>query len=91
MHQLNQLHQIKIMGDYQRLAILRRLMVSPATLSQLGGFFKETPAHIRHHLKVLEQAGFVELASLNVVHNLCEKYYRASSSAYQINLVILPE
>lgn len=66
-------------------------MVGPATLSQLGEFFQETPAHIRHHLKSLEQAGFVELDSVKLVRNLWEKYYRTSSGAYQINLVILPE
>jgi putative molybdopterin biosynthesis protein len=91
MQNINQLQQIKILGDRQRLAILRHLLVGPATLSQLGEFFQESPAHIRHHLKSLEQAGFVELASVNLVRNLWEKYYRATSTAYQINLAILPE
>ncbi len=57
----------------------------------VGESFQETPAHIRHHLKSLEQAGSVELDTVNLVRNLWEKYYRASSAAYQINLVILPE
>jgi putative molybdopterin biosynthesis protein len=91
MQPINQLQQLKVLGDSQRLAILRRLMVGSATLSQLGDFFQETPAHIRHHLKSLERAGFVELDSVNLVRNLWEKYYRASSVAYQINQVILPE
>jgi len=91
MQPINQFQKLKVLGDSQRLAILRRLMVGPATLSQLGEFFQETPAHIRHHLKSLEQAGFVELDSVNLVRNLWEKYYRASSAAYQIKLVILPE
>lgn len=91
MQQIDQLQQIKILGDSQRLAILRHLMLGPATLSQLGEFFHETPAHIRHHLKSLEQAGLVELDSVNLVRNLWEKYYRASSTAYQINLTIVPE
>jgi putative molybdopterin biosynthesis protein len=91
MQPINQFQQLKVLGESQRLAILRRLMAGPATLSQLGEFFHETPAHIRHHLKSLEQAGFVELDSVNLVRNLWEKYYRASSVAYQVNLVILPE
>jgi putative molybdopterin biosynthesis protein len=90
MQPINQFQQLKVLGDSQKLAILRRLMVGPATLSQLGEFFQETPAHIRHHLKSLEQAGFVKLDSVNLVRNLWEKYYRASSAAYQINLAILP-
>jgi putative molybdopterin biosynthesis protein len=91
MRSIDQIQQLKVLGDSQRLAILRRLMAGPATLSQLGEFFQETPAHIRHHLKSLEHAGFVELDSVNLVRNLWEKYYRASSAAYQVNLVILPE
>jgi putative molybdopterin biosynthesis protein len=91
MQPINQFQHLKVLGDNQRLAILRRLMVGPATLSHLGEYFQETPAHIRHHLKSLEQAGFVELDSVNLVRNLWEKYYRASSAAYQINLVIMPE
>ncbi len=57
MEPINQFESLKILGDDQRLAILRRLMVAPATLSQLGEYFEETPAHIRYHLKTLEQAG----------------------------------
>lgn len=88
---IHQLQQLKVLGDRQRLAILRRLMLRPATLSQLGQFFQETPAHIRHHLKSLEQAGLVELDSENRIRNLWERYYRATANAYQIHLVILPE
>jgi putative molybdopterin biosynthesis protein len=91
MKPIKQFQQLKVLGDSQRLAILRRLMVAPATLSQLGEFFHETPAHIRYHLKSLEQAGFVEPDSVNLVRNLLEKYYKASADAYQINLVITPE
>lgn len=91
MKPINRYEQLKILGDSQRLAILRRLMVMPATLSQLGAYFHETPAHIRYHLKSLEQAGFVEPDSVNLVGNLLEKYYKTSAEAYQINLVITPE
>lgn len=88
---INQIEQLKVLGDSQRLAILRRLMVHPATLSQLGDFLQASPAHIRHHLKGLELAGFVELDSVKPVRGFLEKYYRASASAYLLNMVILPE
>ena len=88
---IQQMQQLKVLGDRQKLAILRRLMARPATLSQLGEFFRELPAHIRHHVKSLEQAGLVELDFENRVRNLLERYYRATSDAYQINLVILPD
>ena len=83
--------QLKVLGEPQRLAILRRLMAGPATLSQLGLALHTSPAHIRHHLKALEHAGFVELDSVNLVRNLWEKYYRASAAAYSFDLVLLPD
>ena len=91
MKSIDRLEHLKLLGDGQSLSILRRLMVAPATLSQLGDSFRETPAHIRYHLKLLEQAGFVEPDSVNLVGNLVEKYYRASAEAYQLNWIITPE
>ena len=91
MQTLNQYQNLKVLGDDQRVAILRRLMIAPASLSDLGRIFHATPAHIRYHLKMLEQAGFVRLDSVKLVRNLQEKYYRASAEAYQVSLVILPE
>ncbi len=62
MSDTSQIDLFKILGHQERYAILRRLMAGQATLSQLGEHFGETPAHIRHHLKILEQAGLVEFA-----------------------------
>jgi putative molybdopterin biosynthesis protein len=81
----------KVLGDRRRLAILRLLMRNPATLSQLGRELKHHPAKVRHHLKLLEDAGFVELVSTNIVRGFVEKYYQATSNAYLVNLAILPE
>ena len=51
--------QIKLLADRRRLAILRKLMAGPATLTQLGEAMQEHPAWIRHHVKQLEQAGLL--------------------------------
>ena len=91
MNNIDQFHLLKILGDDQRLAILRRLMDGPATLSQLGDHFGTSPAHIRHHLKVLEKAGLVELNSTHAVRGFLEKYYRATQQAYLVQMTILPE
>jgi len=66
-------------------------MAGPATLSQLGEHFRESPAHIRHHVKLLEQGDLVELAKDHALQNHLEKYYQASSTAFLIHLAILPE
>jgi putative molybdopterin biosynthesis protein len=91
MQKIDQLQQLKVLGDAQRLAILRRLMDRPATLSQLGEHLGESAAHIRHHLKALEGIGLVELSSTNPVRGFLEKYYRATERAYLIQMTVLPE
>ncbi|HWT79416.1 MAG TPA: substrate-binding domain-containing protein, partial [Candidatus Methylomirabilis sp.] len=91
MYTIDQLQQIKVLGDNQRLAILRRLMDRPATLSQLGEHFGASPAHIRHHLKALEDVGLVELSSTHPVRGFLEKYYRATQRAYLVQLTVVPE
>ena len=94
MKQLDEIQSVdplKILGDARRLAILRLLMDKPATLTQLGRTLKSHPAKIRHHLKLLEHAGLVELISTRVVGGFVEKYYQASARSYRVNLVIVPE
>jgi putative molybdopterin biosynthesis protein len=87
---IRRIEPLKIIGDSRRLEILRLLMVEAATLSQLGRSLDTHPANIRHHLKLLEEAGFVELTATRVVKGFVEKYYRATSQAYLINLAIVP-
>ncbi len=81
---------LKILADARRLAILRLLMAGPATLSQLGQVLGEHPAQVRHHLKLLEQAGLVELVDTRVVRGFTEKYYRARARAFLLHQMVLP-
>lgn len=91
MNTIDQPNKLKVLGDPQRLAILRRLMDRPATLSQLGEHFGASAAHIRHHLKALEQAGLVEPGATRPVRGFLEKYYQATRQAYFIQITVLPE
>ena len=94
MEALNHLHsleQIKILSDPRRLSILRHLMAGPATLSQLGRALGEQPAWIRHHLKLLEGAGLVELVETKVSEGYIEKYYQSKAHAYLFQELLLPE
>jgi putative molybdopterin biosynthesis protein len=81
---------LKILADPRRLAILRLLMVDAATLSQLGQVLGEHPARVRHHLKLLEGAGLVELVDQRVVRGFVEKYYRARARAFALQQIVLP-
>jgi putative molybdopterin biosynthesis protein len=88
---LHAFEQLKILADARRLDILRRLMAEPATLTQLGATLKESPAWVRHHIKILESAGLVEIAEVRVTARVTEKYYRARASALLLRELILPK
>jgi len=94
MEQLKRVHNlehIKILSDVRRLSILRMLIVAPATLTQLGEALGEHPARVRHHLKLLESAGLVEMVDQRVVRGFTEKYYRARARAFLLQEIILPD
>ncbi len=66
-------------------------MASKATLSQLGEYFNRTPAHIRHHLVLLQQAGLVKFVEARPVQGGPEKYYEATQHALFIHQAVLPD
>jgi len=90
LERLHTFEQLKIISDPRRLAILRQLMTGPATLSQLGRSLGEHPAWIRHHLKLLEGAGLVELSDVKVSAGYIEKYYQSKAHAFLLQELVLP-
>jgi putative molybdopterin biosynthesis protein len=83
--------QLGALADEHRLALLRRLMCGPSTLSRLGREFDRHPAWIRHHLKRLEAVGLVEPAGERTTRNYTEKFYRATASAFAVHLLVAPD
>lgn len=83
--------QVSALSDEHRLAILRRLMCGPSTLSRLGREFDKHPAWVRHHLKRLQSVGLVEPAGERTTLNYTEKFYRASAGAFAIHMVVAPD
>jgi len=88
---LRALNKIKLLSDPRRMEILRRLMASPATLTQLAQVLKHSPAWIRHHIKTLKSAGLIELIEVRTTGRVTEKYYRAKASAFLLQQLILPK
>lgn len=88
---LRSFQQLKLLADSRRLAILRQLMVGPASLTDLGKALGEHPAWVRHHLKQLEATGLVELVETRVQSGVVEKFYRARASGFLVQELILPE
>ena len=92
-HRIRALHHfeyLKLLADTNRLTILQHLMVEPATLSQLSKLLSTYPARLRHHVKLLEEAGLVELTSTRVGQSYVEKFYQATARAFVVNLTVLP-
>lgn len=87
---INSYDRLKALSDPRRMQLIRRLMRAPATLSQLGEQVGESAAWVRHHIKVLERHDLVELVGDPPAGGFVEKYYRASASAYLVQLLILP-
>lgn len=83
--------QIRLLADTRRMAILRSLMAAPATLTQLARALGESPAWIRHHIKLLQAAGLVEIVEIRTTGTVTEKYYDAKAGALLIQEIILPK
>ena len=88
---IHSLDNIKLLADSRRLDILRLLMASPATLTQLARTLKQSPAWIRHHILALESAGLVEISEIRKTKRVTEKFYRARADALLLQELILPK
>jgi putative molybdopterin biosynthesis protein len=82
---------IKLLADSRRLDILRLLMASPATLTNLARTLKQSPAWIRHHILALESADLVEVSEIRKTGRVTEKFYHAKADALLLQEMILPK
>lgn len=88
---LHAFEQIKLLADSRRLQILRLLMASSASLTQLAQTLGQSPAWVRHHILALEAAELIELAEVRRTGKVIEKFYRARAGAFLLQELILPE
>jgi putative molybdopterin biosynthesis protein len=88
---LHAFDKIKLLADPRRMEILRLLMASPATLTQLAETLHHSPAWVRHHLKILESTGLVEMDEVRKTGRVTEKYYRTKARAFLLQEIILPK
>src|SRR5512143_1587025 len=82
--------QIKLLADPRRMAILRLLLASPATLTQLASRLGRSPAWVSHHVRALQAAGLIELPEVRTTGRVTEKYYRTRAEAFLLQKLILP-
>jgi len=88
---LHSFDKIKLLADSRRLDILRLLMASPATLTQLARIMGQSSAWIRHHILALESADLVAVREIRRTGKVTEKYYCARADALLLREVILPK
>jgi putative molybdopterin biosynthesis protein len=65
-------------------------MEQPRTISQVSRSLGDHPAGSRYHIKVLEEAGLVDLTEIRASDGYTEKYYRAVAKAFIFHKIILP-
>jgi len=82
---------IKLLADARRMDILRLLMASPATLTNLARTMKRSPAWIRHHILALLSADLVEVSEIRKTGKVTEKFYHAKSDALLLQEIIIPK
>jgi putative molybdopterin biosynthesis protein len=82
--------QIKLLADSRRMEILRLLMASPATLTQLARILKQSPAWVRHHILALESGNLIEVSEVRKTGKVQEKFYRAKGGAFLLQEIVLP-
>ena len=91
MELLHSFGNIKLLADPRRMDILRLLMSSPATLTSLARTLKQSPAWVRHHVRVLESASLVEVSEVRKRGRVTEKFYRAKADALLLQAIVLPK
>lgn len=88
---LHAFDKIKLLADARRMEILRLLMASPATLTNLARTLKQSPAWIRHHILALMSADLIEIAEVRRTGKVTEKFYRAKVDALLLQEIVLPK
>src|SRR5512139_1513002 len=88
---IHSFRDIKLLADPRRMDILRLIMASPATLTQLARIMKQSPAWVRHHILALESADLVEVSEIRKTGKVTEKFYRAKAGGLLLQEVILPK
>ena len=83
--------QIKILADHRRMEILRLLMATPATLTQLARISKQSAAWVRHHILALESADLIEISEKRKTGKVTEIFYRSKADAYLLQELVLPK
>ena len=83
---INTIHQFKAISDTTRSKILGIVQHQPATAKQIATRLHATPGAIGHHLKVLEEAGLVQIVARRLVRGIVANYYTRTARIFDFDL-----
>ena len=79
---VNDPQEFQLLADGTRRKIIFLLRATEMTVSQISSNLGLTPQAIYHHIKKLQNAGFVTVEREKRVGHLIESYYRATAEAF---------
>src|ERR1043165_3015550 len=82
---LSRVQQMKALGDAMRARILGLIQYQPATPKQISDRLRSAPGSIGHHLRVLEEAGLVQLVARRSVRGTVANYYTRTAFFFDVD------
>lgn len=83
---ISTLEQYRAISDRTRTRILNIIQLTPATAKQIAGRLGASPGAIGHHLRVLEEAGLVQLSARRQVRGMIANYYTRTARIFNYHL-----
>ena len=74
--------QMKAFADPNRAEILQLLAERPATTTELAEAMQRPTGSVAHHVKVLEEAGLVEVVATRQVRAITEKFFGRTARTF---------
>ena len=87
---VNDPQEFQLLADGTRRKIIFLLRATEMTVSQISSNLGLTPQAIYHHIKKLQNAGFVTVEREERVGHLIESYYRATAEAFLCSVGVTP-
>jgi DNA-binding transcriptional ArsR family regulator len=87
---VNDPQEFQLLADGTRRKIIFLLRATEMTVSQISSNLGLTPQAIYHHIKKLQNAGFVTVEREKRVGHLIESYYRATAEAFLCSVGVTP-
>src|SRR5579859_7803544 len=78
--------QFKAISEPVRSRILGVIQNQPATAKQLADRLGASPGAIRHHLRVLEEAGLAQIVARRLVRGIVANYYTRTARIFRFDL-----